>query len=167
MRSHALTELTVIKPRLLKQEFEFISAGQPVGKLKISGPFKMAAQATLFNEEWSLIRSGFWQTFIDYQAAQKPFVKGKIQKKMSGKTELKASDGETYTFRKTKWWKSSWAWYDRNENPVIEMRQDHSFTNKQAYFIVHNPDQAEATLMILIAWFVILIQRRNAAAAAA
>jgi hypothetical protein len=49
---------------------------------------------------------------------------------------------------------------------VIEMRQDHSFTNKQAYFIVHNPDQAEATLMILIGWFVILIQRRNAAAAA-
>ena len=167
MRSNTPTELTIIKPRLLKQEFEFISAGQPVGKLKVQGPFKLSAQATLFNEEWSLNKTGIWQTFIEYKAAQRPFTKGRIQKKMRGRTELKASDGKTYTFRKIKWWKSSWAWYDRDENPVIEMRQDHSFTNKQAHFIIHNPDHAETTLMILIAWFVMLIQRRNAAAAAA
>jgi len=160
------SEITLVKPGFLKRELHLLHNTTVIGKIQFPSRFKMNADVILFDEKWTITQSGFWKPFLEFKGHERPFTKVKVRQKIGGKVEWTASDNHPYFFRKTKWWTNTWAWYDENKKPVLEIRPDHSFSNKQAQISIMNPNHPDIRLMLLMGVFVYLIQKRHAAAAA-
>jgi hypothetical protein len=166
MRETSPLQLIVVKPHWLKRGLQLLDGNQRVGKIDFTSGFRMDAVATMLDQRWKITQSGFWKPYLQFIAWDQPFTKVKIHPNFSGKLEWKGSDGKTYVFRKIKWWKNTWAWYDKNENAVIEIRPDHSLTNKQAYVTINNKNSEDFRLMTLIGIFIFNMQKARAAGAA-
>lgn len=167
MHPRTPSEITVVKPALLKRELQLLDGNTTVGKIQFPSRFKMNAEATLFEEKWSVTQTGFWRPFLEFKGHDRPFTKVKVRHKPGGKIDWTGSDGNPYTFRKTKWWKHTYAWYDQNKSPILELRPDHSFSSKQAKITINQPNHPDIRVMLLIGVIVYLIQKRHAAAVAA
>ena len=166
MKENLPLQLIVSKQHWLKRDLLIFEGNLQVGKIEFTGRLRMNAVATILDERWKITQSGFWRSFLQFSASDHPFTKIKVQPGFTGKLEWKGSDGKTYFFRKIKWWKNTWAWYDENENAVIEIRPDHSFSSKQAYITISNKNLADFRLMTLIGICIYKIQTARAAAAA-
>lgn len=166
MMQNAPLEITVVKPHWLKRGLLLFHHGDQVGKIEYTGSFKLDSVATILDERWKIMQSGFWKTSLEFRGSNHPFQKLKVEPTFGGKIEWIASDNSSYIFRKIKWWKNTWAWYDEDQNVVIEIRPDHTFTNKQAHITIYNTRLADYRLMTLIGIFVFTIQKSRAAAAA-
>ena len=159
-------QITVIKPRWHKREYEFLAGKELAGRLKFTRNLNIHAEAQLFNEEWSVKKSGFWKTELEYKAAQRPFAKGKITMTASGKAQLSASDGKTYYFKKLKWWHTVSGWYNESNEPILELKPNYSFNNKQATLTIHHTKHPDVIIMIILAWFMYTVQQSYIAASA-
>jgi hypothetical protein len=164
--NRAPARILVTKPKLLKYRYELSNEGTPLGFLEVRGHFRVKAEASIHEESWSLLQTGFWKRTIEFKAAQRPYAKGKLRHSWSGKMELHTSANEKYTFKKIKWWKSSWAWYDEKEQIVIEYVKDYSFSKKQAYIIVHQPGKSDINFLTILGLFGVIINERNSTTAA-
>jgi hypothetical protein len=160
-----LRKITVIKTHRFKRRFQFIDNDQPVGEMLFKGYFSLSNKSTLFGEEWTITRSGVWRNIFEFKAAQRPFSKFSVKPAFNGKVDWIAADGKRYQLRRVKWWKQTWAWYDENNEPLMEIKPDHSFTLRQAHIDVFKAGPSDLVPMILTGWLGLLVQRtRNAAA---
>jgi hypothetical protein len=166
MRQTSPRELVVIKPHWLKRGLQLFEDNTQVGRIEYTKRFRLDSVATILDQRWKITQSGFWKSFLEFRGQEGPFTKIKIHPTFGGKLEWKSSDGKLYTFRRIKWWKNTWAWYDANDKPIIEIRPSFSFSNKQAFITIHNNSLPDYRLMILIGMFIFQIQKRRAAAAA-
>jgi hypothetical protein len=165
MRPADNSEITVYKPFWFKRQIQFLQNGSPIGDLRFTSMFRMNATANLFGEQWTIMQSGFWKTSLEFKAQQSPYTKAKIQLGFRGQAEYKATNGDTYTFRKVKWWKIASAWFDRSGNPVMEIRSDHTLSKRQAHIRILKTGEPDITVMMLMAFLIFTIQRTKAAAA--
>jgi hypothetical protein len=166
MRQTSPKELTVVKSHWLKRGLQLFEDNTQVGKIEYTKRFRMDAIATILDQRWKITQSGFWRSSLEFRGQEGPLTKIKIHPTFGGKLEWQSSDGKTYFFRKTKWWKNTWAWYDKDDKAVIEIRPDHSFTRRQAFISIHNKELADYRLMILIGILIFQIQKAHKAAAA-
>ena len=166
MKENLPLQFMVVKPNWLKRDLQLIDGNMQVGKIEFAKRFRMDAVATFLDQRWKITQSGFWKTSLQFSASDHPFAKIKIQPNYFGKLEWKGSDGKTYVFRKIKWWKNTWAWYDENKNVVIEIRPDYSFTNKQALITINNKNLTDFRLMTLIGVCIFKIQKARSEAKA-
>ncbi|MHA4843052.1 hypothetical protein ACX0G7_02755 [Flavitalea antarctica] len=166
MRETSPRDLVVVKLHWLKRGLQLLENDTLVGKIEYTSRFKMDAVATVLDQRWKITQSGFWKTSLEFRGQESPFTKIKIQPTFGGKLDWKGSDGKTYTFRKIKWWKNTWAWYDQSDKMLIELRPDYSFTKKQAFISIKDNNLPDYRLMILIGIFIFQIQKSRAAAAA-
>jgi hypothetical protein len=163
----AATVIEIFKPAIFKRDYEFRIDGIPVGSMKFTGHFHPKAEGKLFDEEWKLWQTGVWKPFLEYKANQSPYDKGKFKLGWRCTVEWGSPAGKKYIFKKTKWWKSSWAWYDENNVPIVTFKDDHSFSKKQAQITIHNSSRKDLALPIFLAWFMILKEKSHAASVAA
>lgn len=159
-------ELTIVKPHWLKRGLRIYEGKTQVGKIEYTKRFRLDAVATFLDERWKINQTGFWKSFLEFSSSGQPFSKIKIHPTFGGKLEWNGTDGKSFIFRKIKWWKNTWAWFDENGNAVIEIRPDHSFTNKQAYISILDRNLKDYRLMSLIGIFIYQVQKSRAAAAA-
>jgi hypothetical protein len=167
MRESLPLQLTVVKPNWLKLGLQLFEGNLQVGKIEFTTRLRMDAVATILDERWKITQTGFWKSNLQFSGSDQPFSKIKIQPTFGGRLEWQGSDGKTYIFRKIKWWKNTWAWYDENGNVLIEIRPDYSFSNKQAHLTINNKNLADFRLMTLMGIFIFRIQNARAAASAA
>jgi hypothetical protein len=160
------TTIIVTRPNWLKSEYQFSSGGVNIGEAKLTGSMRPGAAASLLEQNWSLKQTGFWKPAFEFKSEHRPFTKGKLTPTFGGKISWTASDGKTYTFRKTKWYSSNWAWYDESNILVIEVKPVYSFNKKNALITVAAPKHPDLAFLIFIGWFSMITQQRNAAAAA-
>ena len=166
MRETLPLQLMIVKPNWLKRDLQLFEGNLQVGKVEFTKRFRMDAAATILDQRWKITQSGFWKISLQFSASDQPYTKIKIQPTFFGKLEWKGSDGKTYVFRKIKWWKNTWSWYDENGNVVIEIRPDHSFSNKQALITINNKNLTDFRLMTLIGIYIFKIQKARSEAAA-
>jgi hypothetical protein len=161
----SLRQITVLKPHRFKRKFTFIEQDQSVGEMIFNGYFSLSNKSALLGEDWAITRSGFWRNIFEFKAGQRPFSKFVVKPAFNGKLDWTAADGKRYQFRRIKWWKQGWGWYDENGEALMEIRPDRSFTRKQAYIDIFKAGPADLVPMILTGWLGLLIQQTRAAAA--
>jgi hypothetical protein len=159
-------QITVTKPSWRKREYVFYHNRTRVGNITFTKNFKLEASAIFNEEEWTVNRSGFWKSILHYKAAHRPYTKGKVQQLWSGKVPFSSVDGNVYTFKRLKWYKTNWGWYDQNDKPLLELRPNYSITSNHAEIIIHQTSHPEIWLLTTMAWFVYILQKRQAAAVA-
>jgi hypothetical protein len=166
MKENSPLHFIVTKQHWLKRDLQIFEGSRQIGKIEFKNRLRLDAMATILDERWKITQSGFWKTSLHFSASGEPFAKIKVQLTFGGELEWKGSDGKTYIFRRIKWWKNTWAWYDENKNAVIEIRPDHSFSIRQAHITINNKNLTDFRLMTLIGICIFKIQKARAAAAA-
>lgn len=166
MTKSAPLEITVVKSHWLRRGLQLLQQNKVVGKIEYTGRIRMDSTATLLDERWKITQFGFWRTNLEFRGSDSPFSKVRITPSFRGKLEWTGSDGKAYVFRKIKWWKNTWAWYDENQDVMIEIRPDHTFSNKQAHVTIYNITIPDYRLLTLIGIYIFKIQKAHAAAAA-
>ena len=166
MRQTSTLRLTLTKVHWWQRGLRLYDGKTQVGKVEYTRRFKMDAVATIMDERWKIRQSGFWKSSFEFSTPDQSMAPVTIRPNFGGKVEWKGADGKIYTYRKIKWWKHSWAWFDMNENTIMEIRPDFSFSNKQAQIIIHNSSLPDIPVMTLIGIFIFQLQKARAAASA-
>jgi hypothetical protein len=159
-------QIQVRKPDFFKRRYEFCIDEKVVAVLEYEKSFGRKAIATIDNRRWIFNRVGFWKPYLEITAEQSPYTKTHLNYSWNFKTEFRAGDGKNYFLKQTSYFRSGWTWLDENKTPVIEIRSKQLSRSKRGIIVLHQPENKELYLMMLIGWGQIIKSEDNAASAA-
>ena len=159
-------QIQVRKPDFFIRRYEFCIDEKIVAVLEYEKSFGRRAVAIIDNKKWVFNRVGFWKPYLEITAEQSPYTKTRLDYNWKFKTQFRADSGRNYFLTQTSFFKSTWTWFDENNTPVIEIKSKQLSRSSRGIIVLHQPENKEHYLMMLIGWGQIVKSEDNAAAAA-
>lgn len=161
------SSVQVRKPHAFKRRYEFWQNDQLVAVLEYEKRFSCDAVISIGDHKWKIKTAGFWKKSIELTAEQSPYTKTRIAYCWNFRLSFPAENNHTYNFKPIGFWKRSWAWYDENDNPVVEMKTNQFSRKNRGQITLHQPPSNNGYLLMMLGWYQLLAYEQHSAAVAA
>ena len=161
----ASVDIDIKKPGFFRRRYEFFNNDNLLASLEFKSAFNYRAIISIGNKQWQIRAYGFWNRFLEISTDQSPFTKLHLEFGWKRKLQYKDGRNNQYFFKRTRAWKSNWAWLDEKGNPVIEMRSNQLSCRNRGHVLLSQQGNEDMYLMILIGWYQLMMYESQAAAA--
>jgi hypothetical protein len=163
----AQIRIQTIKVGWLKRSYQFLDDNKTIGQLDFANSFQKKATATILGREFNMRRKGFWTHYVEITSTSYHPYNMVINVNWRNKMKINDFDGTPFMFKSTSLWKSKWAWFDRYERPLIEIRSRVLSRKNRALVEIKYPEMKDALFWVFVSWFVILCSESDTASASA
>ena len=159
------TTIQLRKPKLMERKYELAIGEEVIGTIVLPKMFSTLAYASSGKEEWSLVRKGFWRSYIilrkkDQQTDLLKFSFGRMSRRLLSFTSTR---GEVYDLVKEGFWGRTWIW---TKNNVVLMRLHTKFGIKKPGEITIEHNDPMDTILMLAGTYAMLLKKRDEGASA-
>jgi hypothetical protein len=160
-----------VRPRLFRNVYELRTGDTTLATLSRSGVFKSRTLAVADGRQWIFTREGAWKPRLVIYSGDSsdsgipgmpPQPLASIRRNWKGRGELIFNDGRTYSWTSTGFWRPSWSLVAPWSVVLLTMKRGHVLEIAPAA-----SDLPELPMLVLFAFYLILIAEEEAAAAAA
>jgi hypothetical protein len=162
----AKIEVKVRKSGWLKRSYNFIADNNTIAELSYPKSYQKKAIAAIGTREFSIRQRGFWKQFIEIASSTDQLYNMKIEVSWRGKMRITDDKSNTYIFKSASIWKNKWAWFDRYERRIIEIRSRTLSSRKRGQIEIKDNEMKDPIFWIIVSWFVILSSESESASAA-
>jgi hypothetical protein len=158
-------KILIVKPKITRSCYELTLDEKVIGSFLFPKTFGTLADVTLFGEEWSLKRMGFWKPYITVRrkTSDQDYLQVPFSGKWQGLLSLTMPDGRSYELGQTGFWNPKWVWTKYN---VALMEFDlKSGLKKYAEVTIREQDQL-LNLLLVIGVYGLIMQGWDEAASA-
>ena len=159
--------IEVIKSKDAKKQFVFLVNEQPFAFIDYPKRFQKRAILTAGNQNWQILRKGWWKHTIEIASDQSPYTKWSVVQNWKGQISLRSDDNRQFHLKKKGFWKPVWHWFNEKEESLVEIAPCVGWPKRRKGTItIHDSDDKVLTFLALIGWFVALTAQEDAAAVA-
>ena len=137
-----------------------------IARLRWQGSFTTRALAETGAGSWMLERSGNWRPSVSIHDAQSGADCGLYKSNGAGGL-LTLTDGWTFAWSPTDFWRSNWQWTGRDGQLLAKLTNQRRFVRQQG--LVEVPAIAwsapELALLVILGWYLMLLQAKDNTAA--
>ena len=165
----APTTLAWRQPHTMQRSYELVSGEQIVGTLEFPSMVGSLARVVTGDGEWTFKRGGFMRPRITVRQSGSEHDIATLHMSWRGGAELECTDGPTFKWVHTSFWKSRWMFATDADEPLIHYSPDNGFLKPGALLEVDSAGRASPHLPMLAAlgWYLMLLMSQDSAAAAA
>jgi hypothetical protein len=173
LSGHLAHELYWVQPKALSRRYELRSDGEVVAALDFATAFGSLATANTAEGSWTFKRVGFFNPRVTIREAGKEENLGLYRPRWTGtEGELELAGGRVYRWHVANFWATRYEIRDAQGETQIEYRagsREHSLADilkSQAVVTVSAAGQRrpEAGLLVLLGWYLVLLQQQDTAA---
>jgi|GEM_PF-5670999 len=150
----------------VKSSYQFSTDGNTMGQLDYAKSYLKKATASIDGKEFSIRRTGFWKFYIEISSTTNQQYNMKLDINWRNKLKITDSEGNPFVFKTANMWKSRWAWFDRYERPLIEIKSNNFSWKNRGVIDIKYPEMKDCLFWIMVSWFVILSAEADASAMA-
>jgi hypothetical protein len=174
LSNHLASELGWVQPRVMVRDYELYADDEVVATLKFATPFGSLARAETSGGCWSLKRVGFFNPRVTVREAGNEIDLAVYRRRWTGtEGELEFTDGRVYRWQIANFWSTRFEVTEWDGTVLVEYRsgsKERKVTNilkTQAIVSVslHGRAAPDIGLLVLIGWYLIVLQQEDAAAA--
>jgi hypothetical protein len=161
----AQIRIQTIKVGWLKRSYQFLDGDKTIGQLDFANSFHKTATANVLGKEFSIRRKGFWTHYLEITSTSYQPYNMVINVNWRSKIKINDFNGTPYVFKSTSIWKNKWAWFDRYERPLVEIRSRVLTRKNRGLVEIKFPEMKDVLFWMFVSWFVILCAESDAASA--
>jgi hypothetical protein len=173
LTEHLSDQLFWVQPKAMRRSYELRTSDALLGSLVFETPFGSRATAQANGKVWSFKRMGFFKPRVTVRAADGSDDIAVYHPKWSGSEgELTLSHGRSYTWTIANFWATRYDIRDAQGEALISFSSGTMETaitdvlKNQSEVTITDAGQgvAEIDLLVLIGWYLIVLQREDSAA---
>jgi hypothetical protein len=173
LMDHLEDRLFWMQPKAMRRSYELRAVKSTVGTLEFETPFGSRATARADGKVWSFKRMGFFKPRITVRAAERTEDIAVYRPKWSGSEgELNLSDGRRYNWTIANFWATRFEIRDAQGQTLISYTSGSAeaaltdlFKNQSEVAITDaGRSTADIDLLVLMGWYLIVLQREDSAA---
>lgn len=173
LMDHLEDQLFWVQPKAMRRNYELRASNTLVGSLEFETPFGSRATARATDKMWSFKRMGFFKPRITVRAADRADDIAVYRPKWSGSEgELNLNDGRSYSWSIANFWATRFEIRDAQGQTLIsysagtaETALTDLFKNQSQVAITDAGRRtADIDLLVLIGWYLIVLQHEDSAA---
>jgi hypothetical protein len=158
-------ELLWIQPAARRREHELRAGDDVVATLRFQRGSLADAEAE--GHHWTFKRQGFWQPRVTVRIPGSDADVAVFRPHWAGGGALELADGRTVDLRSANFWQSQWVWQEKDQ-PLILFKGRYGIVKAKGAVEIQ-PAAAQgpdASLLVLLGWYLILLHAEDANAAA-
>jgi len=158
-------ELLWTQPAALRREHELRAGDDVVATLKFQRGSLADAEAA--GGHWTFKRQGFWQPRVTVRTAGSDTDLAVFHPRWIGGGTLEFPDGRAVRLSSATFWQSEWVWRE-TDKPLIRIKGRHGLIKANGAVEIQPEAVAypDLALLVLLAWYLILLHAEDSAAAA-
>ena len=168
-------ELFWVQPRATRRNFILRSGKRIFGQLDFRSAFDSLADAISANEAWTLKRVGFFSPHVTVRRAGSKIDLASCHPNWTGtESKLQFSSGEVYLWKVANFWATRYSLSNGDGIELVTYRSgsdekkiNNLFKNQaQAHIALEAWQVVELPLIVLLGWYLVLMQQDDSAAVA-
>ena len=169
MNSNIPAEIQVqtVKAGWMKRSYQFIAQGDIIAQLEFAKSYSKKAVGTIYGNKFEMRRCGFWKSYIEISSTSDSEYNQRIGLNWRNTIKIIDRNRDSYTFKSTSLWGNKWAWFNRNDRPMIEIKSKQISRKNRGLINVKDPEMKDPLFWIVVSWFLIVCSESDAAIVAA
>ncbi len=167
IREFAGLPLLWVQPKAMKQQFELHCGDEVLAVMRWQSSWRSGATVETAEGSWSFRRQGFWQQVI-IESAWGGAALPTLRRRWTGSATLSFPDGHSYLWQRNGFWGIKRVWSTVEGVPLVSLKARSGFL-KTGGEVAIQPFAAalpELALLVTLGWYLVIMEARDAAAAA-
>ena len=167
IRGFAGQPLLWVQPKATKQQFELQAGDEVLAVMRWPSGWRSGAAAESAEGSWSFKRQGFRQQVV-MESSQDGAALPTLRRGWTGNATLSFPDGHSYLWRRSGFWGIKRHWTTPDGVPLLSLKARSGLmkTGGELEIAPLAADLPELALLVTLGWYLVIMERRDAAAAA-
>ena len=167
IREFAGQPLMWVQPKAMKQQFELRCGDEVLAVMQWQNSWRSGAAAETAEGSWSYKRQGFRQQ-VSIETNRADFPVPTLSRRWTGSATLSFPDGHTYHWKRNGFWGIKRAWTTPEGTLLVAFKTKYGFmkTGGEVEIDPFAASLPELSLLMSLGWYLMVMEARDAAAAA-